>query len=68
MLSIKKKSYVVHYVMTLQLFGTLKSCAFREITKRYLIDSTLWVELSWKLCHVKRSHEIITFKGNCEDG
>ena len=34
MLSINEKSHVIYHLMTLQLFGTPKNCAFGKITKR----------------------------------
>ena len=54
------KSYVIRYMSTLQIFGTPKSCIFSKILKRYLINSTLQVELSCRLVicrgHVQRSY------------
>ena len=44
-LSMNRKSHVMGHMITLQILGTLKSFAFGEITKKYLIDSTLWVGL-----------------------
>ena len=41
------------HVMTLRIFGALKSCDFREISKKCLINSTPQVEL--KKCYM-RSH------------
>ena len=44
--SVNEKSHVIGHIMTLQIFNTPKSCAFREITKKCLIDSNPWVGLS----------------------
>ena len=43
MLNVNRRSHVIGHVMTLWIFGAPKSCAFGEITKRCLIDSTAWV-------------------------
>ena len=40
MLNINKKSHMLCHVITLRLFGALKSYAYGKITKEYLIDST----------------------------
>ena len=45
MLSVNRKSHVMGHVMTLRIFGAPKSCAFGEVTKRYLINLTPWVGL-----------------------
>ena len=47
MLNINGRSHVMGHMIILQIFGALKSCAFGEIIKRYSIDSTSWVGLSW---------------------
>ena len=62
MLSINKKSYVMDYVMTPQIFDTPKYCAFEETIKKYSIDSTLWVRLSWELSHVRWSYVEVIVK------
>ena len=41
MFSVNGKSHVMGDMITTQIFGNPKSYAFGEITKKYLIDSTL---------------------------
>ena len=41
MLSVDGKSHVIYHVMTPWALGNSKSCAFGEILKMCLIDSTL---------------------------
>ena len=45
-LNMNKRSYMICHIITLQWFGTTKSCAFGKTIKRCLIDSTAWVWLS----------------------
>ena len=52
MLSVKRQSHVLHHVMALRWFGPLKNYAFGWTLKRYSIDSTSRVELSWR-SHVR---------------
>ena len=66
MLSINGKSYVLGHVMTLQIFGTLKSCTFGEIIKKCLINLILCIGLSWD-SHVKRLCKVITCGSDYEN-
>ena len=64
MFSVNRRSHVIRYVLTLQIFGTSRSCAFGKTVKMSSINSTPQIELSyikgtWRSYRVKSCAEVM---------